>query len=190
MKQIIVNVNGLSAEEKQRVNEALAKVMGVSKMSFIHSNAELFFAPASSGRNTVTWDWQSLPKTPTHTPQQVMEMAGMAGMAEKRKVRADFDLTKEYSVDVSNCTIEEKKAVQRAFFNLGIVWAGRLADYGYFDANQFISPQWNPPTPSYLLLSMSSEGSNMTAKEFLNLVYEDDMVEKDLKFSEYLEKDR
>lgn len=78
MKQIIVNVSGLSAEEKQRVNEALAKITGTHKLPVINPAAAWFFAPASTGSMMITWGWGSLIEEPTHTPQQVLEMAGMA----------------------------------------------------------------------------------------------------------------
>lgn len=78
MKQIIVNVSGLTTEEKQRVNEALAKIKGVHKLPAINPEAGWFFAPDSSGSMMVTWSFPYEPETPTHTHQQVLEMAGMA----------------------------------------------------------------------------------------------------------------
>lgn len=78
MKHIIVNVSGLSVEEKQRVNEALAKITGVRKIPLINNSAGWFFAPATSNEDIVSWDRPSPHETPTHTPQQVLEMAGMA----------------------------------------------------------------------------------------------------------------
>ena len=78
MKQIIVNVSGLSLEEKQRVNEALAKITGAKQLPLFNSRAGWLFAPATTGEMMVTWSFPSETKTPTHTPQQVLEMAGMA----------------------------------------------------------------------------------------------------------------
>lgn len=78
MKQIIVNVIGLSVEEKQRVNEALAKITGATKLPVINPVAVWFFAPSSCSSTMVTWSRGSQIEEPTHTPQQVLEMAGMA----------------------------------------------------------------------------------------------------------------
>ena len=78
MKQIIVNVSGLSLEEKQRVNEALAKITGAKQLPLFNSRAGWLFAPATTGEMMVTWSFPSETKTPTHAPQQVLEMAGMA----------------------------------------------------------------------------------------------------------------
>lgn len=90
MKQIIVNVSGLSVEEKQRVNEALAKITGATRLPAINPNAAWFFAPASpAGAMIVTWGMESLIEKPTHTLQQVLEMAGMAGMAKQGHVHAE-----------------------------------------------------------------------------------------------------
>ena len=79
MKQIIVNVSGLTIEEKQRVNEAMAKITGATRLPAINHKAAWFFAPAApSGAMIVTWGLAFQLETPTHTPQQVLEMAGMA----------------------------------------------------------------------------------------------------------------
>lgn len=78
MKQIIVNVGGLTIAEKQRVNEALAKITGAKQLPLFNSRAGWLFAPATTGEMMVTWSFPSETKTPTHTPQQVLEMAGMA----------------------------------------------------------------------------------------------------------------
>lgn len=79
MKQIIVSVSGLSAEEKQRVNEALAKITGATRLPAINPKSAWFFAPTSpSGSMIVTWGVGSIIEKPTHTQQQVLEMAGMA----------------------------------------------------------------------------------------------------------------
>lgn len=80
MKQIVVNVSGLSTEEKQRVNEALAKITGCDKSQFAGLNARWFYAPSSYDKSKVTYSDKTLSfgnKPSTHTPQQVLEMAGM-----------------------------------------------------------------------------------------------------------------
>lgn len=90
MKQIIVNVIGLSVEEKQSVNEALAKITGAYKLPAVNPAAAWFFAPVAVGSVMVNcWAvWGSLIEEPTHTPQQVLEMAGM--VAKQGHVHADL----------------------------------------------------------------------------------------------------
>ncbi len=81
MKQIIVNVSSLTIEEKQRVNEALAKITGLNKMTSNLVLANWIYAPSSHTGDKITfgnWDKSFANKEPTHTPQQVLEMAGMA----------------------------------------------------------------------------------------------------------------
>lgn len=77
MKQMIVNVGGLTVEEKQRVNEALAKIKNISKQVNVTPNTGWFYAPSDHGLRV---GWNSIHKSerPTHTPQQVLEMAAMA----------------------------------------------------------------------------------------------------------------
>lgn len=79
MKQIIVNVSDLTIEEKQRVNEALAKIMGVRMCAPpCWDKADILYGPSFDGAN-VGWDYREYAiQTHTHTPQQVLEMAGMA----------------------------------------------------------------------------------------------------------------
>lgn len=80
MKQIIVNVSGLTIEEKQRVNEALAKITGFNKMTSNIDKASWMYAPSSYDYNQITYingNKSHSDKEPTHTPQQVLEMAGM-----------------------------------------------------------------------------------------------------------------
>lgn len=77
MKQIIVNVSGLSVEEKQRVNEALAKIKGGRMCAPMHwDKTDVMYGPSIDGVN-VGFDYRKV-TNPTHTPQQVLEMAGMA----------------------------------------------------------------------------------------------------------------
>lgn len=48
-----------------------------------------------------------------------------------RKVRKNFDKNKGYSVNVTDCTEEMKKAVQQAFFDVGIDWLYKLHSCEY-----------------------------------------------------------
>ena len=168
MKQIIVNVSGLSEEEKQRVNEALAKITGVHKLPVINPKAEWFFVP-TSGAKMVTWGMRYQIVEPTHTPQQVLEMAGMV---EKRKVRKDFDPTKEYSVNVEGCTEVDKKEVQQAFFDVGMPWEFYGENYVFLLAPQYSNTTGEGQITSHCMHSSEIESCNMTAEEFLELVYE------------------
>lgn len=76
MKQIIVNVVDLNIEEKQRVNEALSKIANVSEIGNVTTGMAWFYAPSEYG-SQVGWDGAYVKKTPTHTKQQVLEMARM-----------------------------------------------------------------------------------------------------------------
>lgn len=76
MKQIIVDVSGLSAEEKQRVNEALAKITGLNKLTSDLDMANWMYAPSTYQDDQITYS-EGKNKESTHTPQQVLEMAGM-----------------------------------------------------------------------------------------------------------------
>lgn len=81
MKQIIVNVSGLSEEEKQRVNEALANITGFNKVTSNLVTANWMYAPSSYTDDKITLSNGNKShenKEPTHTPQQVLEMSGMA----------------------------------------------------------------------------------------------------------------
>lgn len=89
-----------------------------------------------------------------------------------RKVRKDFDKTKEYSVDVSKCTKKEKKEVQRAFFDVGIAWVYGDESYQNIDAMAYTNKLVDGRITPYFMYDDSAEDCNMTAKEFLDLVYE------------------
>ena len=165
MKQIIVNVGDLTIEEKQRVNEALAKIQNVPKIEDVTTGMAWFYAPSEHGLK-VGWNSFLKSETPTHSPQQVLEMV------TKRKVRKDFSPAKEYNVDVSECTEEEKKEVQQAFFDAGFIWKGKGAKYGHPSALQYTNKYDYGDVSTRYLYEGSAEGYNMTAKEFLDLVYE------------------
>lgn len=236
MKQIIVNVSGLSVEEKQRVNEALSKITGCDKAQFPGLNTRWFYAPSSYDKSRVTYSANTLSsgnKPATHTPQQVLEMAGMASaaeqiiladtliitdssgnivydstpdslnnfikqrtragkgealtrsgfsvktdengvavMVEKRKVRKDFDPTKEYSVDVSGCTAEGKKEVQQAFFDAGFLWEIGGNGYQCLDAVQYSNTTGDGRVTKYCMYGTTTKECNMDPEEFFSYVYE------------------
>ena len=168
MKRIIVNVEGLSSEEKNRTIEALMKIKSIKKcypdtMDMVGA----LYGPSFDGIN-VGFDYHKEPNPPP-TPQQVLEMAGRA---EKRKVRKDFDPSKEYRVDVSVCSKEEKKEVQQAFFDSGFVWeSGGSNEYQHLHAMMYTNTAVGVAT-NYCLFGTTTNGCNMTSKEFLDLVYE------------------
>ena len=93
-------------------------------------------------------------------------------MAAQRKVREDFDKLKEYGVDVSECTEKEKKEVQQAFFDVGIIWEYGGKEYKHLNATKYTNTQTDGVITSYCMFGYSTERCNMTAKEFLDLVYE------------------
>lgn len=244
--QIVVNVDGLTIEDKQRVGEALAKIKDKSSDLKVTNMRDVkwFYAASQIAWSYGDKSWPLLPTT--HTPQQVLEMAGMApsveqdviladtliitdssgniiydstihalnrlieqransgkgwvlpdsdvsvkldknGMAvmvEKRKVREDFDATKEYSVNVSGCTVEEKKEVQQAFFDVGIKWENHSGIkwenhsevYRHMDAEKYTNTRTTTGYVTTYLMYGTTKDCNMTAKEFLDLVYEPEQV--------------
>lgn len=100
-------------------------------------------------------------------------------MATIRKVRADFDTEKEYNVDVSKCTEDEKVQVQQAFFDVGIWWAYEGKAYRYLHAAQYSNVEANGCVVGRLMFDSSTEECNMTAKEFLDFVYEPEIETKE-----------
>ena len=192
MKQIIVNVECLTIEEKKRVNEALAKIKNIMPCptmiwghQMVWESVSMLFV-TSYAAVRVGYDY-GVNKIPTHTVRQVLEMAGMspdigvsvkldengvAVMATKRKVRKDFDPAAEYTVDVLECTEAEKKEVQQAFFDAGFKWEIHGEVYKYTDAVQYTNTMYGGRVTANLMYGNSVEGGNMTAKEFLDLVYE------------------
>lgn len=93
-------------------------------------------------------------------------------MTTKRKVRKNFDSYREYSVDVSKCTEEEKKEVQQAFFDVGITWEGIGEVYVYTDATQYSNTVSEGKVLNHLMYCTKTDDCNMTPKEFLELIYE------------------
>lgn len=90
----------------------------------------------------------------------------------KRKVRGDFNPEKEYSVDVEYCTVKDKKEVQQAFFDAGILWGCHGAEFLYIGAKQYSNKLAIGGVQQHLLYGSTTRGCNMSAKEFLDLVYE------------------
>ena len=90
----------------------------------------------------------------------------------ERVVRKDFDPTKEYSVNVSGSTVEEKEEVQQAFFDVGILWNCYGAVYQHLDVMQYSNTHAVGIVDYRLLYGRSTNGCNMSAKEFLAIVYE------------------
>lgn len=89
-----------------------------------------------------------------------------------RKVRADFDPTATYKVDVRVCTEEQKKQVQQAFFDAGFVWEYDGKVYEHLHATEYTNTLSGGVVTPHLMYSSSTYGFNMSAKEFLDLVYE------------------
>lgn len=174
MKQIIVNVSELRTKEKQRVNEALAKIFGV-QMCIPPYWSRVSAMRASSPGVTVGFYYDT-EENQTHTPRQVLEMAGMA---EKRKVRADFDPNQPIRVDVSNCTEEEKEEVQQAFFDVGITWfsgsIGReseVASFRYLGAVLYTNSTAEGTCSKHLMFGTSPRTDSISPQQFLSMVYE------------------
>ena len=97
---------------------------------------------------------------------------GMAIMTTKRKVRKDFDPRKEYSVNVEDCTEEEKKEVQQAFFDVGFKWISNDNTYKSLDAVQYSNVYTGGEVTTSPMYGDETNDCNMTAKKFLELVYE------------------
>lgn len=95
-----------------------------------------------------------------------------------RKVRKNFDKNKGYSVNVSDCTEEMKKAVQQAFFDVGIDWLYKLhsCEYQNLDAGLYTNVTCFGRVTPNLMYASTTWGCNMAAKEFLGLVYEPEQV--------------
>lgn len=96
----------------------------------------------------------------------------MTTQRKVRRVRKDFDPTKEYSVDVSGCSTEEKKEVQQAFFDVGILWRRCGHTYQCFGAAKYTNAESSGNVTKNLMYKSTAIGCNMTPEEFLNLVYE------------------
>lgn len=93
-------------------------------------------------------------------------------MTAHRKVRKNFNPKIEYRVNVSGCTNEQKKEVQQAFSDAGFPWRYGGKRYQYLDALQYTNTYSDGTASAYCLYGETTEGINMTAEEFLELVYE------------------
>ena len=167
MKELIVNVDGLSNEEKWRVVEAVAKIKNIGLCDLtISVNWDSVDTIVGSSAGAIAGRNYCKDSSPTHTPQQVLEMA------PKCKVRKDFNPDKGYGVNVLGCTDKEKEEVQQAFFDVGIAWMHHGAVYVYLDAMHYTNA-YNPgDVGSHYLYVGAAEECNMSAQEFLDLVYE------------------
>lgn len=86
--------------------------------------------------------------------------------------RKDFDLTKEYRVNVEGCSEELKKKVQQAFFDVGLLWKSGAKEYLSLDAEQYTNTDSDGNVVNFLMYSRTTSNCNMSAEEFLELVYE------------------
>lgn len=76
MKQLIIHVDGLTIEEKQRVAEALAKIKNIGMCNPTYwDKADTLYGPSADGVIVGFNNYKD--PNPTHSPQQVLEMAGM-----------------------------------------------------------------------------------------------------------------
>ena len=96
-----------------------------------------------------------------------------------RKVRTNFDKTKEYSVNVATCSKEEKRMVQQAFFNVGIVWRDYGKKYEFLDRALYTNARSSGDVTSYLMFGDPTDDRSITPKEFLGLVYEPEPCAKE-----------
>lgn len=93
-------------------------------------------------------------------------------MTVQRKVRKDFNKEYMYIVDVAECLIAEKAKVQQAFFDVGITWGEDGKVHKNFNAMKYTNTTDRGIITPLLMYDITTEGCNMTAQEFLDLVYE------------------
>lgn len=93
-----------------------------------------------------------------------------------RKVRSDFDKTKEYNVDVATCSKEEKRMVQQAFFDVGITWKNYGKKYEFLDRTLYTNTTSFGNVTGSLMFGDLTDDRRTTPKEFLDLVYEPEAV--------------
>ncbi len=171
MEQIIVNVSGLSSDEKQAVNKALAKITGCKELECQSSKAIFFYAPCPAIPNTISWDYDQHEKKPTHTPQEIIAMAEQ--LNTKRKVRADFDKSQPITVNVSGCSEDVKKQVIQAFFDAGLFWG---TDDRELSPTDFVNNYGNVSTGGENLhrLMWGGVAKGVTPEQFFAMIYEDE----------------
>ena len=93
MKQLIIHVDGLTIEEKQRVAEALAKIKNIGMCNPTYwDKADTLYGPSADGVIVGFNNYRD--PNPTHTPQQVLEMAGM-----EKKGHIHAELMAQYAED-------------------------------------------------------------------------------------------
>ena len=172
MEQIIVNVSGLSQDEKQAVNKALAKITGCKEMECQSAKAIFFYAPCPAIPNTISWDYDQHEKKPTHTPQEIIAMAEQ--LNTKRKVRADFDKRQPITVNVSGCSEDVKKQVIQAFFDVGLFWG--IDARNLSPADGYVNSYGNVCTEGENLhrLMWGEVANGITPEQFFTMVYEDE----------------
>lgn len=175
MDQIIVSVSGLSSDEKQAVNKALAKITGCKEMECQSSKAIFFYAPCPAIPNTISWDYDQHEKKPTHTPQEIIAMAEQ--LNTKRKVRADFDKSQPITVNVKGCSEDVKKQVQQAFFDVGLRWGFSGGEHNLLGKDIYTNTSSDGRVESRLMWAScgsSSHAKRITPAEFFAMVYEDE----------------
>lgn len=93
VKQILIHVDGLTIEEKQRVAKALAKIKNIGMCDPTHwSKVDTLYGPSFDGIN-VGFNYYK-DANPTHSPQQVLEMARM-----EKKGHVHAELMAQYAED-------------------------------------------------------------------------------------------
>ena len=96
----------------------------------------------------------------------------------KRKVRKDFDKSQPITVDVTYSSVEEKKKVQQAFFDIGIKWAFSREIYGSLKESFYTNVTSVDDVISTLMWAerenLSSIADPITPEEFFAMVYEDE----------------
>lgn len=109
MKQIIVNVADLTIEEKHRVNEALAKIKSIRMCSPPRWERVITMYGPSFDGISVGFDYHNR-ANPTHTPQQVFEMAGSVPSANQHVFLADtLIITDSSGSIIYDSTLKEEK---------------------------------------------------------------------------------
>lgn len=165
MDHFIVNVSGLSPNEKQAVNKALAKITGCKELECQSSKAIFFYAPCPAIPNTISLDYDQHEKKPTHTPQEIIAMAEQ--LNAKRKVRADFDKSQPISVNVDGYSEDIKRKVQQAFFDAGYSWY--TGDCNLIRADDQVR---SFSGSNHKNLSWSQQAVGITPAEFFRMVYD------------------
>lgn len=91
----------------------------------------------------------------------------------KRKVRKDFDITQPIRVDVTYSSVEERKKVQQAFFDIGVRWEGKEG-FNHLSANAYSNVTDSGKVRDYIMYDFQIFGGEITPKDFFKMVYEDE----------------